>query len=320
MVQGFDCATKLTGSTATALRAAGFEYVARYLGNSWKTFNVEEAEVIKGSGLKLISIFEKNSTKASYFSKSQGMADAQEAFKYAKSVGQPTGSTIYFTVDYDAQPADIPAILDYLNGVKQCLVDYKIGLYGSYNVMQAVRGHVDYYWQTYAWSHGNVADFIHIYQNKNGVSISGIQLDKDGIRQAPGAWGESVEVLSGPQSYATVTANFPKDYGVNVFDAPNGTFKNRIKGSTPYRVYAEKEGFYDLGNSTWLKAENVNLKRDVVLVNFPKGYGVNVYDGPNGNFKKRVKGQDTFIVYAFVDGWYDIGQSTWIKSDCVKVI
>lgn len=189
MANGFDCATKLNSTTATALRSAGFEYVARYLGNSWKTFDIVEATIIKNAGLKLISIFEKNSTRSSYFSKSQGISDAQEAYKYAKAVGQPVGSAIYFTVDYDAKPTDMPRIIDYLNGVKQCLVDYKIGLYGSYAVMQAVKGVVDYYWQTYAWSKGKVADFIHMHQYQNGVTVSGVQLDRDEIKSEPGAWG-----------------------------------------------------------------------------------------------------------------------------------
>jgi hypothetical protein len=191
MANGFDCATKLNITAATELKKAGFEYVARYLGNSWKTFDVNETNIIKNAGLKLISIFEKNSTQRSYFTKAQGMSDAQEAYKFAKSVGQPAGSAIYFTVDYDAQPGDMPAIIEYLNGVKQLLVDYKVGIYGSYAVMMAVKGQVDYYWQTYAWSHGQVADFINMRQYQNSVTVAGVQLDKDEIRKDPGAWGQS---------------------------------------------------------------------------------------------------------------------------------
>lgn len=194
MSQGFDCATKLNSSSAVALRSAGFEYVARYLPTSaWKGLTADEANAIKQAGLKLVSVFEKGATKSSYFTKSQGVSDAQEAHRLAKSIGQPSGSAIYFTVDYDAQPADMPAIIEYLNGIKQLLTDYKIGLYGSYNVMQAVRGHVDYYWQTYAWSRGKIADFIHMRQYQNGVTVAGVQLDKDEIKQAPGEWGSNRE-------------------------------------------------------------------------------------------------------------------------------
>lgn len=190
MAQGFDCATKLNSTSARALKAAGFDYASRYLGNSWKSFDAVEAQAIQGAGLKLISIFEKNSTQRSYFSKAQGMADAQEAYKYAKAVGQPAGSAIYFTVDYNAQIADLPAILEYVEGIKQLLVDYKVGLYGSYAVMQAVKGQVDYYWQTCAWSNHLVADFVHMYQQQGSPTIAGVQIDKNDIKMDPGAWGQ----------------------------------------------------------------------------------------------------------------------------------
>jgi hypothetical protein len=190
MANGFDCATKLNATSAKALKAAGFEFVARYLGDSWKTFDAAEANAVRDAGLKLISIFEESPLRVSYFTKSQGIKDAQEAYKRAKAVGQPAGTAIYFTVDYDAQPADIGAIIEYLSGIKQCFVDYKVGLYGSYAVMMAVKGCVDYYWQTYAWSKGKVADHIHIHQYQNGVTVSGVQLDRNDIKMDPGAWGQ----------------------------------------------------------------------------------------------------------------------------------
>jgi hypothetical protein len=192
MAIGFDCASKLNATSAKALKAAGFEFVARYLPTTaWKGLSAEEANLIKAAGLKLVSIFEKEATKLSYFTKAQGVSDAQEAYKLAKAVGQPSGSTIYFAVDYEAQPAHMGAIIEYLSGIKQCLVDYKVGLYGSYAVMMAVKGKVDYYWQTYAWSKGQVADHIHMHQYQNGVNVCGVQLDRNDIRQSPGAWNES---------------------------------------------------------------------------------------------------------------------------------
>lgn len=188
MTQGFDCATKLTSTTAKSLKAAGFDFVARYLGDSWKTFNAAEAKAIGDAGLKLISIFEKNSTFLGYFTKAQGVADAKEAMAYAKSVGQPVGSAIYFTVDYDAQPAHMSAISAYLDGVRETLKHYKIGLYGSHCVMNAVKGKVDYYWQTYAWSKGSIADHIHMHQYQNSVTVSGVALDRNDIKKDPGHW------------------------------------------------------------------------------------------------------------------------------------
>jgi LysM repeat protein len=188
MSKGFDCATKLNKTAAIELKRAGFEFVARYLGNSWKTFNKDEAKVITEAGLKLISIFEKSPLSVSYFTKSQGINDAKEAESFANAVGQPHGTAIYFTVDYDAQPSHMSAILSYLDGVRETLKDYKVGLYGSFTVMNAVKGKVDYYWQTYAWSKGQVADHIHMHQYQNGVSVAGVSLDRNDIKKDPGAW------------------------------------------------------------------------------------------------------------------------------------
>jgi hypothetical protein len=188
MAKGFDCSDKLTAQDAKALKTAGFDYVARYLGNNWKSFDAAEAKLIQNAGLKLISIFEKSPLRASYFTRAQGIADAKEADVYAKTVGQPLDTAIYFTVDYDAQASDMPAILAYINGIKETLLDYRIGLYGSYDVMQAVKGKIDYYWQTYAWSGGRVASFIHMYQYENEVTVSGVSIDRDEIKAAPGDW------------------------------------------------------------------------------------------------------------------------------------
>jgi peptidoglycan hydrolase-like protein with peptidoglycan-binding domain len=188
MSKGFDCATKLNKTAAIELKRAGFEFVARYLGNSWKTFNKDEAKAITEAGLKLISIFEKSPLNVNYFTKAQGVSDAKEAESFANAVGQPHGTAIYFTVDYDAQPSHFNDILAYLEGVRETLKNYKVGLYGSYSVMMAVKGKVDYYWQTYAWSKGKVADHIHMHQYQNGVTVAGVSLDRNDIKKDPGAW------------------------------------------------------------------------------------------------------------------------------------
>jgi LysM repeat protein len=119
------------------------------------------------------------------------MADAKDAEKYAKLVGQPAGSAIYFVVDFDVQACDMKGILDYVEGLNSTLKDYKVGLYGSYAVMMTVKDKVDYYWQTYAWSKGKVADHIHKHQYQNDVKVAGIAIDRNEIKKDPGAWGEA---------------------------------------------------------------------------------------------------------------------------------
>ncbi|MGV3465261.1 MAG: glycoside hydrolase domain-containing protein, partial [Heyndrickxia sp.] len=223
----FDCATKLNATAAIELKKEGFEFVARYLPTSaWKGLTIEEVNSINIAGLKLVSIFEKGATKSSYFTKAQGMADAQEAYKLAKSLGQPAGSAIYFAVDYDAQPGDMATILEYVIGLKQLLVDYKIGIYGSYAVMMAVKGQVDYYWQTYAWSRHQVADFIHMHQYENGVTVAGVQLDRDDIKQDPGTWASQQKVeaihVAAPVHTEAAPVSVPDTYNIASGDTLSG--------------------------------------------------------------------------------------------------
>ncbi|MDQ6597778.1 DUF1906 domain-containing protein [Bacillus salipaludis] len=189
---GVDCATKLTAASARNLNDLGFSYVARYLGNSWKTFDAAEAKVIQEAGLKLISIAQKSANFPGYHTKAQGIADAKDAEIFATLVGQPAGSAIYFAVDFDAKACHMEGILDYVDGLNATLKNYKVGLYGSYAVMMSVKNKVDYYWQTFAWSNGKVADHIHMHQYQNEVTVAGIAIDKNDIKKDPGAWDEVV--------------------------------------------------------------------------------------------------------------------------------
>ncbi|WP_235872315.1 LysM peptidoglycan-binding domain-containing protein [Siminovitchia acidinfaciens] len=79
--------------------------------------------------------------------------------------------------------------MNYITRVKKTLKGYKVGMYGSYTVMHAVKGQVDYYWQTYAWSGGKVADFNHMHQYHNDIVMAGVAIDRNSIKKSPGHWG-----------------------------------------------------------------------------------------------------------------------------------
>lgn len=192
--KGFDCATKLNKTTAKNLRNEGFEYAIRYLPTSdWKGLTEAEVDAIHDAGLKLVSIFQKSANYAEYFTKEQGKKDGKQAQELAEKLGQPKNTMIYFAVDYDAQTSQLNSIDKYFEGVKETLKEYKIGVYGSYRVVNHMRGKVDGYWQTYAWSKGKVAKHIHMHQYRNNVKIRGVQLDLNNIYKDPLAWTEKVK-------------------------------------------------------------------------------------------------------------------------------
>jgi LysM repeat protein len=198
-VNGVDCVTELHQETAEGLKAAGIEYVGRYLGDSWKTIGEKEADVLVKAGLKIISIWETNPTYARYFSEDKGFLDGKQAFSFAKSIGQPEGSAIYFAVDYDAQTTDMQAILSYFYGVRESLgKDYKVGIYGSFAVLEMLHrsNAVDCYWQTAAWSSGKVADFIDILQFGFNKKIAGIPVDYNQFLTCAGSWSKATQPSS----------------------------------------------------------------------------------------------------------------------------
>lgn len=189
-----DC-TGLNPTQITNLAKNGVKYVGRYLSrSSWKGLTLGEVSNLKASGIDIFSIYETNPTKASYFSAATGATDAEEAMALAKAVGQPEGSTIYFTVDYDAQSGDFPSILAYFKSVQATLSGYKVGAYGSYTVLNYLHdnGAADYWFQTIAWSHGQHCSFLNIYQyqcDKTNWNNTGTNVDLDNLEKSDiGAW------------------------------------------------------------------------------------------------------------------------------------
>lgn len=195
MAKALDCATSLTTESAKRLADEGYDIVCRYLGDSWKTYDRAEAEAISEAGMKVVSIYETNPTHDSYFTAEQGKQDAQNAAKYAKQVGQPEGTAIYFTVDYGGGNSNLGQVLNYFQAIKKNLNGYKVGGYGSYAVVKYLyeQGAVDYVWQTYAWSNGREYEKANLFQHKNGVTVAGISVDLNKVLHDPGAWAVITE-------------------------------------------------------------------------------------------------------------------------------
>jgi hypothetical protein len=196
MVNAIDLATKLNSTTAKNLVHEGITHVGRYLAErtwAWKGLTADEVKDIKSAGLNIFSLFEKGGNKAAYFTGSQGVADAKDAYTWAKNVGQPEGTAIYFAVDFDAQPANFPAILEYFKSVKANLKGYKVGAYGSFKTLTFLQPQnvAQYFFQTYAWSGGNRCKFNHVFQFQNGRTLAGITVDYVNMEQKEiGAWGQ----------------------------------------------------------------------------------------------------------------------------------
>lgn len=146
MKQGISTA-KQTAQDAACLASKGIRVVLRYYSASaWKRMTPAEGKALAAVGIEIGMFYEDKPTKVGYFTNARGQADGNAAWGYARAMGQPLGSGIYFTVDYDAQAGDLAAITSYFQGVKGALTTaaggghgYAIGVYGSGRVCDAIK-------------------------------------------------------------------------------------------------------------------------------------------------------------------------------------
>jgi glucan-binding YG repeat protein len=286
MSNAIDTPSKVTATAAASLAKQGITYVGRYLGHSWKGIDKAEADAIKAAGLQIFSIYETNPTKAAYFTYAQGKADAFAAAGFAQEIGQPSGTAIYFTVDYDAQSKDFDGILSYFKGIKDNLKGYAIGVYGSYSVLTYLQPQniAKYYMQTYAWSNGQHCKFNHIYQYKNDQKLSGLDVDFCNLEQSDcGAWGKvqpaqpsKTDIKPAVQPTSTTTAAEPAPQTAkNGWEKANGQWYFYKNGQLVKNDWAQdsKKLWYYLGadgvmqTNKWVKWKDkwYYLKSDGIM-------------------------------------------------------
>lgn len=196
MALGCDTATVVTESRLQTLISGGYTFVGRYLGNN---LTFEEKDRITKGGLYIVSLYERNPTRIEYFTKTQGKIDASSAIRNARELGQPAGTPIYFTVDYNASYSDITGgITEYLQVIKSVFVDegnpYKLGLYGSGAVLSHFQNTYTYTWLAgaTAWMGSSSYTGWAIKQYDPNTPIGSgagkIVIDKDKSNGAAGGW------------------------------------------------------------------------------------------------------------------------------------
>jgi len=191
---GIDCATPITDSVAKSLVAANNSFVGRYMIRStrlsdWKRLTISEAKIITDNNLKIVSIYETTTNRAIGGSVS-GIEDGKIARAEAESIGMPKNGCIYFAIDFEATPKDYDIIEKYLVAAKSQIGRYKIGVYGSYFVIEEMkrRNLCDYYWQTVAWSKGMISKHNSLYQYNIDKPSYGINADLNYSYGNYGGW------------------------------------------------------------------------------------------------------------------------------------
>jgi hypothetical protein len=105
-----------------------------------KKLELPEAEALTANDLQIAVVFQQRQNNAADFSDMKGFAAGREAFRHAQnSIGQPSGTGIYFSCDFDASSSEIRNnIIPYFQGVKRAFEQesggnsaYRVGVYGS---------------------------------------------------------------------------------------------------------------------------------------------------------------------------------------------
>ena len=144
IVTGVDSSSACTSSSIACLLSSGMSFVGRYYSRTThiegKKLTQSEAVLISQSGLQLVAVYEDGPTSSSCLSGEGGAEDGDGGIARAQAVGQPAGSVIYFTVDYDATAADIAGgITAYFSALDAALSGlYVVGVYGSGAVSTAM--------------------------------------------------------------------------------------------------------------------------------------------------------------------------------------
>jgi len=174
------------------VKSGGFAFVARYVCAlvGTKIITKVEADAIKAHGLGLVLVYEQYE-KRPLEGRSAGSSDAIVALAQSIAAGFPKDRPIYFAVDFDARPADQPAIDEYLRGAAEVLGLARVGVYGGINLIDRCFASktASWFWQTGAWSYGKESTHAHFVQMTalNGSIVGGVKVDVNETRQTD--WG-----------------------------------------------------------------------------------------------------------------------------------
>lgn len=206
-------ATPLPGTIAP--EGATVSFVGRYLGRAKKA----EIDALGAAGFQIVSILEHDSNHADYFTSARGLADGAEAARLAAAVGQPTGTPVYFAVDYDDAnwyKGNFANVVDYLTGVNSAMATagnpYAIGVYSPGGILEVAqaRSLATFFWQAFgSGMYRNKTPFAganlrQISSTSMFPGTSGFGVDYDvADNDAPGSWAPATAPSSNTRDGGT---------------------------------------------------------------------------------------------------------------------
>jgi len=205
-IKGIDTAAAITEKAAQTLYSEGYRFAGRYLvpasgDTAWKALTAEEAKRIRDAGLAILPVWETTASRAKAGAEA-GEADGRRARQLAQGMSIPVKTTIYFAVDYNAPAEDMGAVKEYFAAAAKAVSPYGCGVYGSYNVVDALELPK---WQCVAWSGGRIHKDATVYQwqGQQGVEAMalkqkvGFSVDLNKAATLAGMWQPETEYADG---------------------------------------------------------------------------------------------------------------------------
>lgn len=244
------------GGKARALKAAGIETVIRYYNfqNSrtfpQKRLTLAEAEELCAAGLQLGAVFQQRQNQIRDFSRAKGLRAGKQAFTIASDqVGQPVGSGIYFSVDFDANADEIKsAILPYFAGVKEGMEAegggealFRIGAYGSGLVCRTLvqAGLIDLSWLSMSRGFRESREALaageyNLNQIPPAKTLLGLGVDYDEVNPAKPDFGGFV--VDRDQSETATPASVPAASGTSYVVTARSGLRLRAGAGTGFDI------------------------------------------------------------------------------------
>ena len=248
---GLDFNTYPNPSPST-IKAGGYTFVCQYLAGPG-ALTRSSALAFIDAGIDVVCNWE----MAQYAARnghSQGVSDAQNAQSAAAAAGMPAGRPIYFSLDWDVQSGDLPAIEAYFDGIASVIGRDRTGAYGGYYAIQQLfnNSKIAWGWQTYAWSAGNWDSRAQLRQIENDIQVGGTGVDEDqAVADDFGQWGVSVptSTANGNTSDSTWQVYNPDTRTMTLFGLGSGGhlgFTKSTNGGASWSNWAEANAYWTL--------------------------------------------------------------------------
>lgn len=188
----------LVAEKAAEIKAQGITAVGLYYFAS-SAFKVlltrARAQKISAAGLYVFSVWENGfPTTGGYFTRGRGLFDGAKAAACALAAGQPSGTPIYFAVDYDASGDDLDGILAYFRALRPALGadGYVAGVYGSGMICRHLKdaGLAEKTWLSQSRGFEGYHDWVTHADVVQGPSqaLLGMDVDTDTTNGSAGGW------------------------------------------------------------------------------------------------------------------------------------